>query len=260
MQAFLARQRYSGGKPASELLSKLRSAPEGRAGEAEMSSRRQVVLALVATLTPLVAQIRELERQIATAVRAHPDGEIFRSLFKSPQSTITAATTLAEMGDCRARYPSRDTLAGDAGQAAVAIESGKREAACLRWAPNKRLPTRSPRSPTPPATGTRGRPTTTPPREPAATTTNARPAPSAAPGAGSYGAAGTTVCLTTPPNTAPSNSTARSRSPRPRRRAPGPTSPPPSGCSATPSPTWRHAGPSAKRSTASRHPLSRYGA
>jgi hypothetical protein len=51
MGAFLAGQRYSGGKAAGELLAKLRSAPEGRAGETEMTARRQTVLALVATLT-----------------------------------------------------------------------------------------------------------------------------------------------------------------------------------------------------------------
>ena len=137
MGAFLARQRYSGGKAAGELLATLRSAPEGRAGETEMTARRQTVLALVATLTPLVGQIRQLEQEIAASVRAHPDGEIFLSLFK--EGTITAATMLAEIGDCRARYPTRDALAGDAGQAAVAIESGKRKAACFRWACNKRL-------------------------------------------------------------------------------------------------------------------------
>ena len=139
LEAFLARQRYSGHKPAGELLAKLRSAPEGRASETEMAARRQVVLALVATLTPLVQQVRQLERQIAAAVRAHPDGKIFLSLFKSPDSTLTAATMLAEIGDCRTRYPNRDALAGDAGQAAVALESGKRKAACFRWACNKRL-------------------------------------------------------------------------------------------------------------------------
>ena len=137
MQAFLAGEGYSGKKPAGELVAKLRSAPDGRAGETEMTARRQVVLALVATLTPLVVQIRGLERQIAAAVRAHPDGEIFLSLFKG--STITAAELLAEIGDCRSRYPNRDALAGDAGQAAVAIESGKRKTACFRWACNKRL-------------------------------------------------------------------------------------------------------------------------
>ena len=72
-------------------------------------------------------------------MRAHPDGEIFTSLFKDPNSFLTAAEMLAEIGDCRGRYPARDALAGDAGQAAVAIESGKRKTACFRRGCNKRL-------------------------------------------------------------------------------------------------------------------------
>jgi transposase IS116/IS110/IS902 family protein len=72
-------------------------------------------------------------------LREHPDGGIFTSLFKDPDSFLTAAEMLAEIGDCRGRYPARDALAGDAGQAAVAIESGKRKAACFRWGCNKRL-------------------------------------------------------------------------------------------------------------------------
>jgi len=47
LEAFLSRQRYSGHKPVSELLAKLRSAPEGCAGETEMTARRAVVLGLV---------------------------------------------------------------------------------------------------------------------------------------------------------------------------------------------------------------------
>ena len=70
-------------------------------------------------------------------MREHPDGEIFRSLFKDSQTT--AAILLAEIGDCRGRYPHRDALAGDAGQAAVAIESGRRKTASFRWGCNKRL-------------------------------------------------------------------------------------------------------------------------
>ena len=85
------------------------------------------MLTFVATLKILAVQIKELERQLATAIREHPDGAIFTSLFKGPYSVITAAELLAEIGDCRARYPFRDALAGDAGQAAVAIESGKGE-------------------------------------------------------------------------------------------------------------------------------------
>ena len=139
LQAFLARERYSGHKPPAELLAKLRRAPEGRAGALEGQARRAAVLSLVAALEPIVAAIHQLERQIAAAVREHPDGEIFLSLFRSPRSVITAATMLAEMGDCRTRYPTRDALAGDAGQGAVALESGKRKVACFRWACNKRL-------------------------------------------------------------------------------------------------------------------------
>jgi transposase len=139
LAAFLARQHYSGRKTAAELLRRLRSAPEGRAGEVEIGARRQLVLALVHALKPLVTQIKALERQIATALDEHPDGEIFRSPFRRPESVVCAATLLAEIGDCRARYPTREALAGDAGQAAIAIESGKRKVACFRWACNKRL-------------------------------------------------------------------------------------------------------------------------
>jgi len=137
LQAFLTRERYSGRQKPAQLLAKLRQAPEGRVGELELATRRQLVCGLVAMIKTLNAQITELERQIATAIGEHPDGPIFLSLFKG--TVITAAELLAEIGDCRDRYPTRDTLAGDAGQAAVAIESGKRKAASFRWGCNKRL-------------------------------------------------------------------------------------------------------------------------
>jgi transposase len=139
MAAFLARQGYTGGKTAAELLAKLRSAPAGRAAEQETKVRRQIVRGLVGALKTLTAELKTLERELEDAVRAHPDGEIFLSLFKSRNSFVTAAELLAEIGDCRARYPNRDALAGDAGQAAVAIESGKRKSASFRWGCNKRL-------------------------------------------------------------------------------------------------------------------------
>ena len=101
--------------------------------------RRQIVRGLVGALKTLTAELKTLERELEDAVRTHPDGEIFLSLFKSRNSFVTAAELLAEIGDCRARYPNRDALAGDAGQAAVAIESGKRKSASFRWGCNKRL-------------------------------------------------------------------------------------------------------------------------
>jgi transposase len=137
LQAFLARERYSGRQKPAQLLAKLRRAAEGRVGERELATRRRLVLTLVAMLQQLNLQIKQLEREITTGIREHPDGHIFLSLFKG--STITAAEMLAEIGDCRARYPTGDALAGDAGQAAVAIESGKRKTATFRWGCNKRL-------------------------------------------------------------------------------------------------------------------------
>jgi transposase len=139
LAAFLKARKYSNRKTAAQLLTRLRQAPAGRAGEIETATRRQIVLALVGTLQTMVGQIAKLDAQIARALDAHPDGEIFRSFFRSRDSVICAATLLAEIGDCRARYPHRDAIAADGGQAPVAVESGKRKTAKFRWACNKRL-------------------------------------------------------------------------------------------------------------------------
>jgi transposase len=136
---WLARHHYCGRKPAGELLARLRHAAVGRAGELEADARRGIVLALVAALKPIVKQIRLLTSEIAHAVRAHPDGAIFLSLFRDPHSVVTAATLLAEIGDCRARYPSAEQLAADAGMSPVAVESGRRKVATFRRGCDHRL-------------------------------------------------------------------------------------------------------------------------
>jgi transposase len=139
LAAFLKAQHYTNRKTAAQLLERLRSAAAGRAGEIETRRRRSIVLRLTRTLEVMVKQIGELESEIADALDAHPDGEIFSSFFRSRDSVICAATLLGEIGDCRARYPHRDAIAADAGQAPVAVESGKRKNAKFRWACNKRL-------------------------------------------------------------------------------------------------------------------------
>jgi transposase len=136
---FLSRQGYPGRKSALELLERLRKAPQGRAGESEIEARREVVLALVAALETLLEQIRLLEERIAKAVRAHPDGEVFLSLFRSSKSTITAASLVAEIGERRGRYPTNEALAAAAGMSPVAVESGRRKVAVFRRACDKRL-------------------------------------------------------------------------------------------------------------------------
>jgi len=131
--AFLKAHSYKS-KPAAQLLGRLGSAPAGRAGEADTASRRKVVLALVAALQIIVEQIIELTSQIAVALDAHPEGQIFRSFFRSSASIVCAATLLVEIGDSRARYPHRDAIADDGGQAPVAVESANAKPRSFRWA------------------------------------------------------------------------------------------------------------------------------
>jgi transposase len=139
LAGFLTRHGYCGGKSAAQLLAKLRSAPKGRAKETEEAARRTAVLSLLAALRPVVEQVKLLESRIADAVRAHPDGEVFLSLFRNPDSTLTAAKLLSEIGDQRERYPNAEALAADAGMSPVAKESGRRKVATFRRACDKRL-------------------------------------------------------------------------------------------------------------------------
>jgi transposase len=139
LAAFLARHGYCGRKPAAELLTRLRTAPEGRVAALESESRRAVVLALVAALKPIVEQLRLLTSEIRALLNDHPDGAIFRSLFLDPKSVVTAAELLAEIGDRRERHPQSSSLEAIAGQAPVAVESGKKKVATFRWACNKTL-------------------------------------------------------------------------------------------------------------------------
>lgn len=139
MARFLARHRYCGRKPAGELIARLRTAARGRADTLEIEARRQIVLALVSALEPIVARIAELESEIRGALADHPDAPTFQSLFRDPKTAVTPAALLAEMGDCRDRYPDIAALAADSGQAPVAIESGKSKRARFRWACDHRL-------------------------------------------------------------------------------------------------------------------------
>jgi transposase len=139
LAGFLARNGYSGRRSPEQLLDRLRTAPHGRAGDAELEARRAIVLVLVPALKPLVEQIRLLTSQIAGALGAHDDGQIFLSLFRDPKSIVTAAELLAEIGDRRDRHPASSSLEAIAGQAPVAVQSGKKKVACFRWACNKNL-------------------------------------------------------------------------------------------------------------------------
>jgi transposase len=134
---FLRRHAYSGRRAAAELLARRRTAPGGRTGDAEAEASGELVQAFVAVLTPLIVQIQQLSAALAAAVAEHADGPLVQSFPRS--GTVNAAQLLAELGDDRARFPTADQLAAEAGVAPVTKTSGKSRGVAFRWACTKRL-------------------------------------------------------------------------------------------------------------------------
>ena len=122
--------------PASVLSARLHAAPPGSTGP-DGAAQAAVTAALTAALTALSGQIKALETQIADQLAAHPDRHIFTSLPRP--GTVRAARLLAEIGDCRPRFPDPESLAGLAGVAPVTRQSGKHTTIGFRWAVNRQL-------------------------------------------------------------------------------------------------------------------------
>ncbi len=133
LSAWLGANHYSGRNSAEELHRRLTAAAPGIDGEDHSS----VTLAYVAVLETIGAQISELGSRIAELLDAHPDGPIFKSLPRA--GTIRAATLLAEIGDCRARFPDPESLAALAGVTPSTRSSGRHRSVAFRWACDKRL-------------------------------------------------------------------------------------------------------------------------
>ena len=122
--------------PASVLCARLRAAPDGVTGE-DGAALAVITAALTATVGMLAAQIKVLEAGIGAQLAAHPDGHIFTSLPRA--GTLRAARLLAEIGDCRSRYPGPQSLAALAGVVPVTRESGTHTSHAFRWAVNRPL-------------------------------------------------------------------------------------------------------------------------
>src|SRR2546425_2280978 len=134
---FLGQHAYCGRRPAAELLARLRTGPASQVGEAEAEASGDVVRALVAVLTPLVGQVQHLSAAVEAALAQHPDGRLVQSLPRS--GAVNAAQILAELGDDRARFPSDEQFAAEAGFAPGTPAPGQPHPVGLRWACNKRL-------------------------------------------------------------------------------------------------------------------------
>jgi transposase len=123
-------------KPARALLERLHTAAVGVRGPAGQALAA-VTQAYLTALNAVIAQINILEAQIAAALTAHPDSAIFTSLPRA--GTVRAAWLLAEIGDCRGRFPTPAALAGLAGVTPSTRQSGNTRIIAFRWAVDKHL-------------------------------------------------------------------------------------------------------------------------
>lgn len=133
---WLAKQGYPGKADPAILHARMTAAPRGIVGD-DAAIQAHITTALLAVLTTLVAQIKELSTQIGTQLDAHADSHVFTSLPRSGR--VRAARLLAEIGDCRAKFPTPESLACLAGAAPSTRQSGKLRAVTFRWACDKQL-------------------------------------------------------------------------------------------------------------------------
>jgi transposase len=136
LAAWLASAGYSGRTDPAVLHARLAAAPRGATGD-DGAAQAHVTLALLAVLTTLAEQIKALSEQIGEQLALHADAHVFTSLPRS--GTVRAARLLAEIGDCRARFPTPEALACLAGAAPSTRQSGKIRAVSFRWACDKQL-------------------------------------------------------------------------------------------------------------------------
>jgi transposase len=136
LAAWLKAQGYCGRKDPAALHERLASAPRGATG-GDGAAQAHVTRALLAVLASLVEQIKALDAQISEQLALHADSHIFTSLPRS--GIVRAARLLAEIGDCRARFPAPESLICAAGVAPSTRQSGKHKAVTFRWAADKQL-------------------------------------------------------------------------------------------------------------------------
>ena len=136
LAAWLASVGYCGRADPGDMHARLAAAPRGASGD-DGEAQACITRALLTVLTTLVEQIKALSEQIGEQLAAHADRHVFTSLPRS--GTVRAARLLAEIGDCRARFPTPESLACLAGAAPSTRQSGKVRAVSFRWSCDKQL-------------------------------------------------------------------------------------------------------------------------
>lgn len=136
MAAWLRGVGYCGRQTPEQLMAHLTGAATGLTGPAE-DACTIVTEQLVASLLDLRTRIAVLDERIAETLALHHDAAVFTSLPRA--GTNRAALLLAEIGDCRARFPDDTALAAAAGVAPSTRASGKKHHVAFRHSCDKKL-------------------------------------------------------------------------------------------------------------------------
>ncbi|MES2865202.1 IS110 family transposase [Microbacterium profundi] len=134
--SWLRKQGYSGRTNPTVLHAKTLTAPRGPIGEFA-TALAPITASYVKVLRTLQDQTRTLEKHIDRQLSIHTDAHIFTSLPRAGR--IRAARLLAEIGDCRSRFPTPESLICLAGAAPSTRQSGKIRVVGFRWSCDKQL-------------------------------------------------------------------------------------------------------------------------
>jgi transposase len=134
MRQFCRRHAYRGGKSPAELLGRLRAAPTS-ANPIAPAVLAAIVRGSVAQIRVLNAEIAHLERDLATALAAHPKAGLLETLPRV--ANVSLAQLIAEIGPLLERCDNPEQVAAMCGAAPVTRASGKSHTVGFRYAANR---------------------------------------------------------------------------------------------------------------------------
>lgn len=134
MSRFCRRHAYRGGKSPNELLGRLRAAPVS-ANPIAPTVLAAIIRGSVAQIRMLNSEIAQLERELRTALAAHPKSDLLATLPRV--AGVSLAQLIAEIGPLLERCNNPEQVAALCGAAPVTRESGKTRTVGFRYAANK---------------------------------------------------------------------------------------------------------------------------
>lgn len=135
LEAWCKRRGYSGKKPGTVLIERLRAAPKAasRLGEAVVE---QLVRVQVQLVQGIRATISTLDKAIAEATESHPYAPLFATMPRIGK--VSLGQVIGEIGPILERAQSCEQLIAEAGVVPVTRASGKSRTVAFRFATNRR--------------------------------------------------------------------------------------------------------------------------